>query len=257
MKIISCYKWVLDEADLQIDPTSHSLLKERAKYKISEYDKNAIECGVQLVEDQGGEVIALTVGADQVKNSLKEALSRGPERAVYVKDPVMEQADSNVTAKILAAAVQHVKDIDLVICGEGSSDEYAQQVGPRIAQLLGLPVITFVNKVTISNGVLHAERKVDEGIEVVEASLPAVITVLPEINEPRIPSLKQILASKKKPVEELTTESLGIVETDRINKLCRKQVVGTVMERKNIKFQGEVQDIVSKTVDVLKREGFC
>lgn len=257
MKIITCYKWVLDEADLKVDPASRALLTNRAKSKISEYDKNAIECAVQLVEKFGGEVVALTAGTANAKNSLKDALSRGPEEAVFINDPIMEQADSFVTAKVLAMAINKIGEYDLIICGEGSSDNYGQQVGPRIAQLLGLPVVTYVNKVTNVNGSLRVERKLEEGIEVVEVTLPAVITVLPDINTPRIPSLKQILAASKKKVEEWTTQSLGFTAKDLEPKMNRTKIVGAVTERKNIKLQGEVSEVVAQVVDVLKKEGLC
>jgi electron transfer flavoprotein beta subunit len=257
MKVISCYKWVLDEADLKIDAKSRVLLRDRAKSKISEYDRNAIECGVQLVEEQGGEVIALTAGTADAKNSLKDALSRGPAQAVFVKDELMAKADAAATAKVLEAAVKQIGEYDLLICGEGSSDGYSQQVGIRLAQHLGIPVITFVNKVQVSGGVLRAERKLDEGIEVVEVNLPALITVLPDINAPRIPSLKQILGATKKPVKELSVSELGL-DASRIEaRVKRQSVLGAVMERKQIRVQGETAEVVAHIVDVLRKEGVC
>jgi electron transfer flavoprotein beta subunit len=257
MKVISCYKWVLDEADLKIDAKSRVLLRDRAKSKISEYDRNAIECGVQLVEEQGGEVIALTAGTADAKNSLKDALSRGPAQAVFVKDELMAKADAAATAKVLEAAVKQIGEYDLLICGEGSSDGYSQQVGIRLAQHLGIPVITFVNKVQVSGGVLRAERKLEEGIEVVEVNLPALITVLPDINAPRIPSLKQILGATKKPVKELSVSELGL-DASRIEaRVKRQSVLGAVMERKQIRVQGETAEVVAHIVDVLRKEGVC
>jgi electron transfer flavoprotein beta subunit len=257
MKVISCYKWVLDEADLKIDAKSRVLLRDRAKSKISEYDRNAIECGVQLVEEQGGEVIALTAGTADAKNSLKDALSRGPAQAVFVKDELMAKADAAATAKVLEAAVKQIGEYDLLICGEGSSDGYSQQVGIRLAQHLGIPVITFVNKVQVSGGVLRAERKLEEGIEVVEVNLPALITVLPDINAPRIPSLKQILGATKKPVKELSVSELGL-DASRIEaRVKRQSVLGAVMERKKIRVQGETAEVVAHIVDVLRKEGVC
>jgi len=257
MKVITCYKWVIDEADLKVDPKSRALISDRAKNKISEYDRNAIECGVQLAEAQGGEVIALTAGTADVKGSLKDTLSRGPAQAVYVQDELMAKTDAAATAKVLAAAVKQIAEYDLIICGEGSSDEYSQQVGIRLAQNLGIPVITFVNKVQVEGSVLHAERKLDEGIEVVEVPLPALVTVLPDVNTPRIPSLKQILAASKKPVRELSMTDLGIDAASLEPKVQRQSVLGAVMERKRIRLEGETADIVAQTLDVLKKEGLC
>lgn len=257
MKVIACYKWVLDEADLKIDSKSRALITERAKSKISEYDRNAIECGVSLTETVGGEVIAVTAGTADAKNSLKDALSRGPAQAIFVKDELMTQADASATAKVLAATVRQIEAVDLVVCGEGSSDGYSQQVGIRLAQHLGIPVVTFVNKVSIENGILRAERKLEEGIEVVEVALPAVITVLPDINSPRIPSLKQILAASKKPVKEMSISDIGLDKAAAEPHVLRKEVLGSVMERKRIRIQGETADIVAQTLDVFKKEGLC
>lgn len=255
MKVIACYKWVLDEADLKVDAKSRALLTDRAKNKISEYDRNAIECGVQLTEQVGGEVVALTAGTANAKNSLKDALSRGPAQAVWVKDESMSQADSSATAKILAGAVRKIGEYDLIVCGEGSSDEYAQQVGIRMGQLLDVPVVTFVNKVEVKDRVLRAERKLEEGIEVVEVKLPVLITVLPDVNTPRIPSLKQILAAAKKPAQELSLADCGVSAIE--SKTNRKSVLGAVMERKQIRVQGEAAEMVQQMVDVLKKEGLC
>lgn len=255
MRVIACYKWVLDEADLKIDPKSRALITERAKRKISEYDRNAIECGVQLVEAAGGEVIALTAGTSDAKNSLKDTLSRGPAEVMFVNDPAMAQADTYVTAKVLAAAVGQIGQYDLIVCGEGSSDGYSQQVGIRLAQLLGLSVVTFVNKVEVTGNVLLAERKLDEGIEVVEVNLPALVTVLPDVNRPRIPSLKQILAASKKPVKEVNFQQLGIQGTDIQPKVISKAVLGAIVERKRIRVEGDPENVATQAVEILKKEG--
>jgi electron transfer flavoprotein beta subunit len=255
MRVITCYKWVLDEADLKIDPKSRALITERVKSKISEYDRNAIECGVQLVESNGGEVIALTAGTSETKNSLKDALSRGPAEILYVNDSAMAQADTYVTSKALATAVGQIGQYDLIVCGEGSTDGYSQQVGIRMAQLLGIPVVTFVNKVEVSGNVLIAERKLDEGIEVVEVNLPALVTVLPDVNTPRIPSLKQILAAAKKPVKEVNFQQLGIEGADSQPKVTNKEVLGAVVERKRIRVEGDPENIATQAIEILKREG--
>jgi electron transfer flavoprotein beta subunit len=255
MKVIACYKWVLDEADLRIDPKSRGLITERAKSKISEYDRTALECGVQLAEAQGGDVIALTAGTAEAKKSLKDVLSRGPAEVFYVNDEAMAKTDPSVTAKVLAAAVRQIGEYDLIACGEGSSDGYSQQVGIRLAQNLGVPVITFVNKLEVDGRVFLAERKLDEGIEVVEVDLPAVVTVLPDLNVPRIPSLKQILAAAKKPVREVTLKDLGLEGAQITPKLVRREVLGTVMERKRIRVEGEAENIATQTLEILKNEG--
>lgn len=254
--VIVCYKWVLDEQDLKVNPSTLALDTSRAKYKISDYDRNAIEAAAQLVEKQGGSVTALTFGAPNAKQSLKDALSRGPEKAYWVGDKLAEQADAFVTANVLAAAVRKIGAYDLIICGEGAADTYAQQVGPRLAVLLGVPAITFVNEISVADGKVSAVRKLANCTETVTTPLPAVVTVLPEINKARIPSLKQVLGAAKKPMTELKLAELGLAEQDLTPKVVRKALKGFVMSRKNVIYKdGSPQEKVDKLVAALAKEG--
>ena len=139
-KCLVCYKWTLDEQDIKIKPEDLSLDSSRAKGKISDFDRNAIEEATLLVEKNGGAVDALTYGTASVKQSLKDALSRGPEKVYWIADASAENADANVTANVLAAAIRKLGQYDLILCGEGSSDLFNQQTAPRLAALLGLAV---------------------------------------------------------------------------------------------------------------------
>lgn len=254
--IIACYKWVLDEQDIKVNPGTLALDISRAKYKISDYDRNAIEAAMQLVEKQGGSVTSLTFGLPNAKQSLKDVLSRGPEKAYWVGDKLSEQADAFVTANVLAAAVRKIGTYDLIICGEGAADTYAQQVGPRLASLLGVPAITFVTDITIDGNKVVAVRKLANCTETVTTPFPAVITVLPEINKARIPSLKQVLGAAKKPMVELKLADLGLSEQDLTPRVVRKSLKGFVMSRKNIIFKdGTAQEKVDKLVAALAKEG--
>lgn len=257
-KILVCYKWVLDEQDIKINQGDLSLDSSRAKYKISDYDKNAIEEATLLVETHEGSVDALTFGSDKVKQSLKDALSRGPDKVQWIGDIAFEQADAFVTANVLAAAIRKNESYDLIICGEGSADSYSQQVAPRLATLLGIPAITFVQKLSIDGSRTIATRKLGDCTEVVEVEGPAVISVLPEINKPRIPSLKQVMAASKKPSQELKIADLGLVTQDLQPKTISLSVKGYVMNRKNILFKDSNQaDNVAKLVASLAQEGVC
>ena len=144
-KILICYKWVLDEQDIKI-AGDLSLDASRAKHKISDYDKNAIEEGVLLAEAQGAEAETLTFGSS-TKQSLKDALSRGLSKAYWIADSLADQADAFVTSNVLFAAIKKLGVYDLILCGEGSADGYNQQTAPRLAALLDIPVITFVQNV--------------------------------------------------------------------------------------------------------------
>lgn len=255
MKIIVCYKWVIDESDLRIDPATLEVSADRAKSKISEYDKNALECGVKLIEEQGGTVTALTMGTDTIQESLKDVLSRGATEVSYISDSALANADSRVISKVLAAAVNKIGNYDLIICGEGSSDSYSQQVGMRISELLGIPMISFVNKIEVINGRIRAERNLESGIEVIETSLPAVISVLPDINTPRIPSLKDILGAKKKVSNELKLSDLEVSTEVLLPKNKKLEIKGATTKRQRNIYQGDISDLVPKFVEVLKSKG--
>ena len=252
-KIVTCFKWVLDEADIKVAPNSRELILDRVSYKISDYDRNAIEEGVRLQELHGGSVAAVTLGLPSAKPSLKDALSRGPEKAYFINDPSFKDLEPSQTASLLAAAISTHIEYDLIICGEGSSDLYTQQVGPRLAERLGIPCITFVNQLTIEDNHILAERRLDDVIEVVAVPLPALVTVLPSINNPRIPSLKQVLGAAKKPVVNLTKKDLG-QNDDCESCLQTVNILAAPMERRAIKFGAETEDI-SKFVNALIREG--
>lgn len=255
-KFLVCYKWVLDEQDIKINSGTLTLDISRAAYKISDYDRNAIEEAVVQVEKNGGAITALTFGTGSAKQSLKDVLSRGPEEAFWVNDDSARDADAYVTANVLAAAAKQIGSYDVILCGEGASDTYAQQVGPRMAALLGIPAITFVSELKIEDGQVVATRKLGDCIEVVRAVFPVLVTVLPEINKPRIPSLKQVLGAAKKPVKEVTAAALGLDDAALTPKSRIKSVKGYVMSRKNVLYKaGDQAENVNALVASLAKEG--
>ncbi|MEN6413852.1 MAG: electron transfer flavoprotein subunit beta/FixA family protein [Veillonellales bacterium] len=254
--IVVCYKWVLDEQDIKINPANLALDTSRAKYKISEYDRNAIEEAVLQAEKSGASVVCLTFGTSTAKQSLKDALSRGPEKAYWINDAAAEKADAFVTSNVLVAALRKVGDYDIIICGEGSADTYGQQVGPRVATLLDIPVITFVTEMKIEGNKVIATRKIGDCTEVVTVQIPVVITVLPEVNKPRIPSLKQVLGAAKKPVTEWKIADLGLNMEDTEPKNNVKSIKGFVMSRKNVIYkEGTPAEKVTSLVANLTKEG--
>jgi electron transfer flavoprotein beta subunit len=231
LNIIVCFKWVVDEAYIR-QTASGELDFSSVDFKIGEYDRNAIEEAVRLRETHGGNVTAITAGSPEAAKGIKDALSRGADRAFFISDPSYKEIEPSQTAALLAAAIGTGIQYDLIICGEGSSDFYAQQVGPRTADCLGIPCISFVQKIKIENGSLIAESKTEDGVEVMEAPFPALITVLPEINTPRIPGVKDTLMAGKKPVVNVKKEELpepgesrlktiGMVAA-RMNRVCEK-----------------------------------
>lgn len=240
--MVACFKWVVDEAYIRRG-SGGTLDFSAVDYKVSDYDRNAVEEAVRLRETSGGRVVALTVGVPEASKGVKDALSRGADEAVFVADAAFRDLEPAQTAFLLAAAIRsRGLAHDLVLCGEGSGDLYAQQVGPRLAELLGIPCIAFVQKLTLEDNVVRAERRVEEGVEVVLAPLPALVTVLPEINTPRIPGVKDTLMASKKPVttvkqDDLPTlppaclETVGLVAAQMERTCERFGTDGSEMER--------------------------
>jgi len=248
--IIACFKWVIDEAYIRRG-SSGNLDFSSVDYKISDYDRNAIEEAVHLKSIHGGSVIAVTVGAPETTKGVKDALSRGADQACFIADAAFSNLEPSQTAALLAEAIRtRIIDYDLILCGEGSSDLYAQQVGARLAEHLGIPCISFVQKVDIDGGQVVVERRVEEGIEVMTAPLPALLTVLPEINVPRIPGVRDTLMASKKPVmtikkEELTPLGAACLQTSGM--------AAAQMDRRCEKFGTEAAEI-ARFVDALRKK---
>ena len=257
-KCLVCYKWVLDEKDIKIKPEDLSLDTSRAKGKISDFDLNAIEEATLTVEQSGGEVQALTYGTATVQQSLKDVASRGPGKVYWIADNSAETADAHVTANVLSAAIRKLGPYDLILCGEGSSDLFNRQTPVRIAALLGLPCVTYVEKLCIEGDTIKATRNLGDCTEVATVKGPAVISVLNHINKPRIPGLKQVLAAGKKPKEEIKIAALGLKSEALQPKSTQKSVKGFVTKRKNIVYkEPNAAANVSKLATSLAAEGFC
>ena len=251
LKIIACFKWVIDEADIKVDKGSRRLILDRVSYKISAYDRNAVEEAARLQEHHGGSVAAVTVAPPTAKQCLKDALSRGPDKAYFIHDPSFAELEPSQTASLLAAAIKSRIEFDLIICGEGSSDLYAQQVGPALAETLGIPCATYVNKLTYmeSERVVIAERKLEDGIETVSVPLPALVAILPDTNTPRIPTLKQVLGAAKKPVETVALAALGQTCEPRLQAL---DTLAATMDRRRLRFAPDPEGIRAVIGSLLK-----
>lgn len=254
MNVIACYKIVPDEQDIIVQP-DRTLVFDKAEWKIGQYDLHAVEAGGQIVEAVGGKLSALSVGSKQLENSKlkKGILSRGPEELFQVIDESLTEADAYQTASVLAAAVKRIGSYDLVLCGEGSSDLYAQQVGVQLGELLNVPTINGVSKITVDGAKLIVERTLEEEVEVVAVFLPAVVSVTTDINQPRIASMKEILAAGKKPVMQWKLADVGqegnTKSTQIISTLAPLQV-----DRKRIILEGDSEEVVNQFFENLRKE---
>lgn len=210
MKVVACFKYVPDMDSLKVK-ADRTLDMSSAAWEIGQYDLRAVEEAVKLAAASDGTAVALTVGGEALTNSkMKKAiLARGPAELIGIQDDAFVGADSCRTAKALKAAVEKIGDAELVICGEGSSDQYNQQVGNILGGMLGWTTVNSVSKIDWADGKLVLERSVEDGVEVIEVSLPAVISVTSDINVPRIPSMKDIMAAGKKPAAVSAADEIG------------------------------------------------
>ncbi len=173
-------------------------------------DKNALEAAVAIKESGDANVIALSAGNEDVEDTIKEALAAGADEAFLVLDDKLNGAESGVVAQVLAAAVKKIDDVGLILFGEGSGDNYSGQVGSRVAELLGLPQVAYASALELKGDKALVTRSLEDCTEIVEVTLPAVVTVLSDINEARIPSVTQILKAGKKPKEVLELDEVGV-----------------------------------------------
>ncbi|HEY3738171.1 MAG TPA: electron transfer flavoprotein subunit beta/FixA family protein [Jatrophihabitans sp.] len=202
------------EAERKLNPSDNTLDRASVDAVINYIDEFAIEEGLQLKEaliesGQGGEVTILTVGPERATESIRKALSMGADKAVHISDEAIRGSDAVQTAKVIAAALKTI-EYDIVIAGSEATDSRAAIVPTLIAEALGVAGLTQARKVTVEGGTATVERVTDTGYDKVSGSLPAVISVVEKINEPRYPSFKGIMAAKSKPIDVKSVADLGL-----------------------------------------------
>ncbi len=212
MKIVVCVKHVPDaQSDRTFEAGDHTTDRESVDGLLSELDEYAVEEALKL-RDAGlaDEVTALTVGPAKAADAVKKALQMGADNGVHVSDDLIAGSDAPATSLVLAKAIEKLGGADLVLLGMASTDGTMSVVPAMLAERLGLPQVTFASEVTVQDGAVTIRRDGDVATEIIEAELPAVVSVTDQINEPRYPSFKGIMAAKKKPVERWSLGDLGI-----------------------------------------------
>jgi electron transfer flavoprotein beta subunit len=211
MNIVVCVKQVPDTwSEKKLDPSDSTLDRAATDPVMNEMDEYAVEEALKLQEAHGGEVTVLCMGPDAASETVRKALSMGADKAVHVIDDALHGSDAVATSLALAKALERVGSYDLVVLGSESSDARMSVVPAMLAERLDLPQLTFAKEVTVDGSAVRIKRLTDEGYQVVEASLPAVVSVVEKINEPRYPSFKGIMAAKKKPVDSVSLADLGV-----------------------------------------------
>lgn len=253
MKIITCCKIVPNEEGITVLP-NRELSMANAPLAISQYDLNAMESGKQLAAETKGSMVALSIGASaSLENTKirKDILSRGADELNLVMDDEHDYSDSLQTAKALAAALKEM-EYDLVLCGAGSADLYAQEVGIQAGTILDLPVVNNVTGIKVaSDNTLEVERTLEDEVEVLEVTLPAILSVSSEINVPAVPSMRDIMKAGKKPVNVLSIEADIVPSTSILEQLAPEQ-----QERRQEVVEGDNEEAVDALVSFLRKEGF-
>ena len=232
MDIVVCVK---TNPDLQMVRIKDRVAQtEAVPYKIGDLEKNALETAVALRESGAAAkvtALCLAEGNRKAAEDIKVALAMGADEAVVIDDPALAEPDQAAVAAALAAAVRKIGSCDLLLFGEGSSDNYTGQVGAR-----GLPQIGYARKVEAADGVVRCERSMDDMLETLEAPLPAAVTVVSEINEPRIPGLMQIMKAKSKPLQVWSLADLGAEKPEPVREIVSN--LAEEQDRKHILFEG-------------------
>jgi len=212
MRIIVCVKQVPDTAEVRINPETNTLIRDGVPSIINPYDTHAIEAGLQLKERAGGTVTVVTMGPPQAEAALREAISMGADEAVLLTDRAFAGSDTWATAYTLAKAIQHI-GADVIICGKQAIDGDTAQVGPEIAEFLDIPHVAYIRKIDdVGDNRIVIQRLMDDGYDVIESSLPVLLTVVRELNVPRMPSLKGKMAAKKAVIRKLSAADIGASE---------------------------------------------
>ena len=216
MNILVCVKQVPDNAVVPtLDPATNRVVTQGVETMVSPFDLNAVEAGLKLAEEHGGEVTVLSLGDDSCKTSLRIALSMGAAKAYLVSDPALEDSDSFAVSYTLAKAIQHIGQFDVILCGKQAIDGDTAQVGPEIAEHMDYPQITYAVEAKIEGDEVFVKRETSEGYEVLASKLPSVITVTKPSFNPRFPTIKSKMAANRAVITTLTAEDLP-VDAERI-----------------------------------------
>jgi len=255
MDIIVCIKQVPDTTEVKINPETNTLIREGVPSIVNPFDENAIEAALQLKEKHGGKVTVITMGPPQAAEALKTTIAMGADEAILISDRAFAGSDTWATSYTLSQAIKKLGKFDLIICGKQAIDGDTAQVGPGIAEWLGIPQVTFAFKLETNDGKAKVERMLEEVNEIVECPLPAVVTVVKQMNEPRLPSLKGMMKAKKAEIKNLTAAD---IEADPTNIGLNGSPTNVVKiftpppKGGGEILSGEPEEIVNKLIDKVK-----
>jgi electron transfer flavoprotein alpha/beta subunit len=257
MNIIVCIKQVPGTTEIKIDPKTNTLVREGVKAIVNPFDTYALEEGVRLKEKYGGKVTVITMGPPQAEEALRETISLGADEAILLSDRAFAGSDTWATSYVLSKAVAKIAQYDIIICGRQTLDGDTGQVGPELSEMLKIPFVSYVSKVEeIKDKYIRVERMVEEGHEVIETTLPAVVTVVKEINVPRLPSLRGSMKAKTAKIPLWTAADIG-TEADKAGiPGSPTRVVKIFYPKRTHKsemFQGTMEEQIEKLIERLEK----
>lgn len=256
MNIIVCLKQVPDTAEIKINPETNTLMREGVPSIINPFDLHALEAGIQIREQLGGKVTVLSMGPPQAETALREAVAIGADEAVLLSDEAFAGSDTWATSYTLARAIDKL-GADIIFCGKQAIDGDTAQVGPETAEFLDIPHIAYVRKIEqVTDDSIRVQRLMDEGYDVVKSSLPVLLTVVKELNQPRMPSLKGKMTAKKAEIKKM---GMSDIEADE----SRLGLKGSPTQVRNIfapearterrMIEGKPEEQVDNLIKELKR----
>lgn len=258
MNIIVCIKQVPNTTNVRINPETNTLIREGVESIINPFDTYAIEEGVRLKERFGGKTVAISMGPPQAEEALREAISLGCDEGILITDRRFAGSDTWATSYTLTQAIRKIKGFGLIICGKQASDGDTAQVGPGISMHLDIPQVTYVRKIEeISQDKARVERLTEEGYEIIETKLPALLTVVKEINQPRLPSLKGKMKAKKAEILKWDADDIvcNINDIGLEGSPTRVIKIFTPPPRKSGEIlTGDIPEIATKLVNLVKDE---
>lgn len=214
MHVAVCIKQVPDSAEVRINPDTGTLMREGVPSIINPYDLHALEAALAIKDANGAKVTVLTMGPPQAESALREAVSMGADDAVLLTDRAFAGSDTWATSHALSRAMEKLSP-DIILCGKQAIDGDTAQVGPEVAEMMGIPHIAYVRKIEeVKDDSIRVQRLMDEGHDVVASPLPVLLTVVKELNEPRLPSIKGKMRAKKAEVLRWSAADIGADEND-------------------------------------------
>lgn len=253
MNIIVCVKQVPGSNEVKMNSETNTIIREGVEAIINPFDTYAVEEGIRIKEKLGGKVTALSMGIPSTTELLKQTIALGVDDAILLSDRAFAGSDTLATSYSLSMGIKKIGEYDLIICGKQATDGDTAQVGPSLAEKLGIPHTTYVRKIEeISEKSIRCQRLTDDGYEIIEMPLPAVITVVKEINEPRLPSLKGMMRAKKAVISVWTLDDIGADKNHCGLKGSPTQVIKTFVPVHDINsemIEGEPQEQAKKLAD--------